>query len=90
MEKGLKNPITCIFQISFSTNYYEDHFEANVSVNLTAMLVIATLFISVSSSYVFMKYFFSFSKLHIVISNDYLGCLGPHQSRWLRFGCYLH
>ena len=89
MEKGskIKTPNTCIFQISFSTNYYEDHFEANVSVNLTAMLVIATLFISVSSSYVFMIFFLKITYCHF---NVYLGCLEPHQSKWLRFGCYLH
>ena len=39
-----------LFQISFSTNYDGDHYEANVAVNLTAMLVIATLFISVFDS----------------------------------------
>ncbi len=42
------NPL--VFQVSFSTNYFDpQHFEAIVTVNLTALLVMATIFISVSN-----------------------------------------
>ena len=38
------------FQVSFSTNYYgKNHFDAIVTVNLTAMLVLATLFITINA-----------------------------------------
>ena len=39
-----------LFQVSFSTNYYGyENFEGIVGVNVTAMLVSATLFITVHS-----------------------------------------
>lgn len=41
-------PTLIIVIVSFSTSFYgSDHFEANVTVNLTALLVMVTLFISV-------------------------------------------
>lgn len=40
-------PTVIIVLVSFSTNYYGDHFDAIVTVNLTALLVMVTLFISV-------------------------------------------
>ena len=40
-----------MFQVAFSTNYAgTEHFKATVTVNVTAMLVIATLFISDAKS----------------------------------------
>ena len=38
----------CFFQVSFSTNFYgKDHFEAITTVNVTTLLVMMTLFVSV-------------------------------------------
>ena len=64
-----------LFQISFSTNFDGDHYEANVAVNLTAMLVIATIFISVSDSYVSLRLI----HFHIDLFDLYLGCQELHQ-----------
>ena len=37
-------------QASFATNYFsEDHFEATVTVNITALLVMVTLYIGISN-----------------------------------------
>lgn len=42
-------PTILICMVSFSTNYYKSQFfEANVAVNLTSLLVLTTIFISVS------------------------------------------
>ena len=44
-------PTILICLVCFSTNYFKEfYFEATVTVNLTAMLVLTTLFISVSTS----------------------------------------
>ncbi len=46
----MKFKICLVFKVSFSTNHFSpQHFEAIVTVNLTALLVMATLFISVSA-----------------------------------------
>ena len=53
----------------FSTNYYGfDHFEATVAVNLTAFLVIATMFISIFKEYVHCTYYIKFCTKKIMIS----------------------
>lgn len=45
-------PTILISMVSFTTNYYgPEHFEAVVAVNLTAFLVIVTLFIGVFNRY---------------------------------------
>ena len=44
-------PTTLICMVSFSTNYYKSQFfEALVAVNLTSLLVLTTLFVSVSNA----------------------------------------
>ena len=41
-----------IFQVSFTTNFYgKDHFEAITTVNVTTLLVMMTLFVSVYNRY---------------------------------------
>ena len=43
-------PIIVLLIISYSTNFYkDDYFESVVAINLTTMLVIVTLFVSVSA-----------------------------------------
>ena len=57
----------------FSTNYYGfDHFEATVAVNLTAFLVIATMFISIFKEYVPILSFVQKSNVHFVINYEFL------------------
>ena len=44
-------PTILLCVVSFATNYFKaEHFEANVTVNLTSLLTLTTLFISVSNS----------------------------------------
>ena len=61
-------PTIVLNLISYSTNFYKDeYFETVIAINLTTMLVIVTLFVSVSQLDVSLHLF----NMHLDISNIY-------------------